>query len=654
MAAWKWLVAGIVLTSTAWAQDPAGPRQAREPRGDLDAAPGVEFDLPRPKAAPSRVSAVTVYRGDALITREVDVPEGKGLVEVVVTPLPASTFPGSVFAEGGDGLRVLSTRYRTRAVMNDTRKDVRAKHEEIAVLEREAGLLHREIDIHRENLAFLSKLEGFSSSTMQSMTEKGRLSETAPIALANYVMDSRGIRSRAQIELELKLDKNTKALDLAKEQLSELSEGDSREEADAVIVIDKTAPAAGHVRLSYIVDFAGWVPKYRVRACGDKDPVQIEYLAEIEQISGEDWNDARLTLSTSQPTVNAALPELLPLDLAVVDKAKRTQKGQSGGEGSSDERDAQRDMEQAVAENVQQAGRDYRGEAQQAMIRTDAQTGGALLNQAAAFDQVEEILSKDDADEDVVRKPDDTRENPSVTYTLHGRFTVPSIRAPHLVEVGRFELTPEYFDKAAPVLSPRVYRLAKLTNTSDFVLLAGEASMYVGTDFVGRMRLPQVTIGEPFTASFGIDPHIQVGRRLVKKTHSIQGANQIHSYEFRIVVRNFGNTRTKLQVWDRLPRVEGESVAVSLASSAPAVSTDPLYQRTSKADNLLRWDLEVPAGTVGEKAMTILYQFKLEYARDVAINYLRSGGLKEAPIGGMGGMGGMGMGGGFRSIPAKP
>ena len=63
--------------------------------------------------------------------------------------------------------------------------------------------------------------------------------------------------------------------------------------------------------------------------------------------------------------------------------------------------------------------------------------------------------------------------------------------------------------------------------------------MYVGTDFVGRMTLPQVAVGEQFTVGFGVDPQLQIGRRLVKKADAVQGGNQVHTYEFRIVVRNF-------------------------------------------------------------------------------------------------------------------
>ena len=55
-----------------------------------------------------------------------------------------------------------------------------------------------------------------------------------------------------------------------------------------------------------------------------------------------------------------------------------------------------------------------------------------------------------------------------------------------------------------------MYRLAKLTNKSELILLPGEATIYVGNDFVGRMNLPLVAAGEPFVAGFGVDPQLQV------------------------------------------------------------------------------------------------------------------------------------------------
>ena len=145
---------------------------------------------------------------------------------------------------------------------------------------------------------------------------------------------------------------------------------------------------------------------------------------------------------------------------------------------------------------------------------------------------------------------------PGVRFAIAGSLDVPSRREPQLLEVARAELPAEYYAKAVPVLTPNVYRLAKLTNKADFVLLPGEAAVYVGDDFVGRMRLPLVAAGEPFIAGFGVDPQLQVSRRLIQKTRTVQGGNQILAYEFRIGLRNYRPGPVKVQLWDRLPRPE--------------------------------------------------------------------------------------------------
>ena len=169
---------------------------------------------------------------------------------------------------------------------------------------------------------------------------------------------------------------------------------------------------------------------------------------------------------------------------------------------------------------------------------------------------------------------------PSVTFPITGRLDIPSRKDPQLLEIARVEMPAEYYAKAVPVMTPRVYRLAKVTNKSDFVLLPGEATVYVGSDFVGRMRLPLVAAGEPFVAGFGVDTQLQVSRRLVRKARSVQGGNQIFDYEFRIGLRNYRANPVKVQLWDRLPKPEGEAVAVNLVKTSVELSNDASYQRT--------------------------------------------------------------------------
>jgi hypothetical protein len=697
--------------------------------------------VPPPKATPSKIVAVTVYQGQALVTREVVVPEGAGTVELVVTPLPSETVAGSLYTEGSDGLRVLSTRFRTRAVKEDTRQEVRAKEEQIKKLHLDSQRLKKDQEALDQDLKYLGKLEGLG--TLNSLTEKGRLDGDAILSLSRFIMNSRATKTKASTELAQQLEANTEADQFAKQQLAELSSGRSRLERDAVIVIQKSRPEAGTARLGYLVGSANWWPQYRLRGAADDAPVRLEYLAAVVQQTGEDWPEARVTLSTARPSLDAAPPELLPLkmDIAgsedsgpieatddrsrrigdelakplpmnfrtetpltdVVDYIRKATSGPAFPEGIPiyvdpiGLQDADKTMADTVKINLQgvplrtslrlllnQISLTYAvrdgllvitstesndeppgadmgvrrkgmaglgggmmggGMGGMGFSLEQAQASGiATLNREAAGDQAEEMRVDDQPAPDA---PASEKDGPSVSFAIAGVLGIPSRRDPQLLEVGRIELPAEYYAKAVPVLTPRVYRLAKLTNTSELVLLPGEATAYVGTEFVGRMKLPLVASGEPFIAGFGVDPQVQVARRLIRKARTLQGGNQVFSYEFRIGLRNYRGKPVKVQLWDRLPTPAGEAVVVNLVKTSNELSTDSLYQRTAKADNLLRWDLEVAPGTIGDKAMYLTYEFRLEYAKDLPQPRFLSGGLGEAPIGGgaMGGMGGMG---GFR------
>lgn len=614
-----------------------------------DAAEAVVEDIPAPKAARSRVTAVTVYPTSALVTREVVVPEGKGTVQVVVTPLPSQVVAGSLYGEGAGGLRVLSTRFRQRAVKQDTRGDVRAKEDEIAKLEEEAARLKAAEKAAEDDREFLKKLESFTGASLKELTDKGKLDVEATVSLSKYVMDTRAKASTSAVDLTLKAQANARALDFARRELSGLSVGTARVEADAVIDVDKADADAGVLRLSYLVGASSWSPRYRIRAGGEKDPVLLEYLGAIEQRSGEDWADARITLSTSQPALNAMAPDLLPLDLIISNPMMGGGMGGMGGMGGGAAPAAK-----PSAEAMRSQAAELRDRARREILGKDPEAGQAMLNEAAALDQAAELLARagDDQAADKGKDRDDARERddppaaeaPSVSFALKGRLSIPSGQAVQLVEVARTEMAPDYFYKTVPILSPRVYRLATLTNAGAHVLLPGEATIYVGDEFVGKMALPLVAVGEPFAVGLGVDPQIQVYRRLLSKAATEQGANQVHAYEFRIAVRSFKPRPVKLQVWDRLPRAESKAVAVRLTGTAPELSADKVYGRTGRRDNLLRWDLDVAPTAKDADPQQILYQFQLEFARGLTIEQLSAGGLHESPIGG--GMGGMG--GGFR------
>jgi hypothetical protein len=411
-------------------------------------------------------------------------------------------------------------------------------------------------------------------------------------------------------------------------------------ERDAVIVVDREAGAGGTIRLNYLADAASWRPQYKLRAGGPKDPVKVDYQAAVTQQTGEDWGGVDLTLSTAQPMLNAAPPDLRRLEVALVARASlpagtsataAPARPGDGGKGG-----AMAPMGDPMSASSPDGGkgladkaRALRAEAVQTYNRgLDERKAGAQLNEAAAYEQTRDLMK---TSEELVAHVREQRkaapaadEGPSVNYHLDTRLTVPSRTDEQVIEIAKVTLEPKYYYKAVPVLARHVYRLADLANTSPHVLLPGEATMYQGADFVGRMALPLVAIGEEFTAGFGVDPQVQVVREMVDKARTTQGGNQVLSYKYRILVSSYKADPVKLQVWDRLPHAETETAGITLVKATPDVSQDALYERENRPHNLLRWDLDVVPNRNGERAAAISYEFRLELDRNMAISGLLS------------------------------
>lgn len=592
---------------------PAAPAAA--PAGTPD-TPVKAADPTLPKIAPNKVIGVTVYPSNALITREVSVPEGAGSFELVVSPLPPMTVNSSLYSEGSDGIRILTTRYRMRPIKEDTRDEVRKLEAQLKQVQNDNVKLQSEAKVIDQNQLTLTKLEAFTGSTMQHMTDKGQLNGDAVIALSKYIMDGRGTRADDLVANQQKQQDNMEQIQFLQRKMQELSAGSSKTEHDAVIVVEKKDAGAGKVRLNYLVDAASWRPQYKFRAGGkDKDPITVEYLAAINQQTGEDWGNVNLTLSTAEPRLNAAPPELRKLEVAVaranVPPAQAA--GQVGMPGGG--------FANAPGEQLEKQARDLRKKAQENYTSNNPDVGGKLVNDAAAWEQQKDLLAT--REEDLKNKAKgwraSTTEGPSVTYHLPTKLTVPSRPDEQVLEVAKIEMAPDYYYKAVPVLTSHVYRLANLINKSEYILLPGEATMYLGTDFVGRANLPLVAIGEQFTAGFGVDPQLQVQRQMIDKVKSTQGDNQVLKFEYRILVSSYKPEAVKVQVWDRLPHAESDVVGVNLVKTEPKISTDGLYLREERPQNLLRWDMNVEPTMNGEKAVPINYEFKLEMGRQMQI-----------------------------------
>jgi len=552
------------------------------------------------------ISKVTVYRGQALVTRTVGIDLPPGASEFIVKDLPAMIVPESIYAQTSDDTKVLSVRYREKAVRQDTRQEVRqldAQIEDVQHQIKYAESEHKHLDLQWQ---MFEKLKDFTIAAAKSDLSRGLLT-FEPVESLVEMIEKKGLEYYKQrMELEDKIDGLKKEQGLLDRRRNELVAGQSRTEREAVLYIRRAGTKKIAIELSYLVGGANWQQQYNLRADPKKSNVLIEYNAVVNQTSGEDWDGVALSLSTAEPTMVAAPPILEPMLVALSHPAQTQQLQQGGFVGA----DQARQYQQSRKANIKKG------------IAANTELNElAISNQAFFFRAGQKELQEFQQQIAQISRT----EGISVTYELPGRLTLPSRSDQQLVSIASIRSRADFTLIATPLLTDYVYLQADMLNNSDTVLLPGDASIFRNGEFVGKSRLPQVTIGETFTAGFGIDSQVYVARELEDKKTRIQGGNRIDTYDYRITLSNYKNTPVELQLLDRLPHADDASIKIELAKTEPQLSADSEYLRSEGKKGILRWDLKLAPNTVEKDATVVKYSFTMEYDRNMQIQPRRPG-----------------------------
>ncbi|QDU90955.1 hypothetical protein Pla175_43690 [Pirellulimonas nuda] len=265
------------------------------------------------------VTEVTVYQGQALVTRSVTLPgDQTGLQEVVVTNLPALILPESLYAEPGEGLEIRSVRYRTRPVEQDVRAEVRELDEQLQELRDELSAVEREQKLLADRTKYLNSLEGFTAGTAKNELEHGVLNAETLTSLTELIFSRREQVAAEELELAKSQRGLNEEINLATRKRQNITSGSATTVREAVVFVD-AQEAGASLRLRYLVAGAGWSPSYNLRAGADRKQVTVEYNAQVQQMSGEDWTDVAMTLSTATPSLVAEPPKLDPLAIRLGD-----------------------------------------------------------------------------------------------------------------------------------------------------------------------------------------------------------------------------------------------------------------------------------------------------------------------------------------------
>jgi len=577
--------------------------------GCVCAVAAVATSLDAAEPVTGSVDAVTLYRGQALVTRTVPVEGKKGPQELVVAGLPEQTQTDSLFAEAGDALEVRAVRFRTRAVGEEPREEVRKLDMAIQETNDNIAAVQKHLQTLRSRIAFLDRIEGFVAGAGKTDLDRGVLDAEDLKEIATFSFENRQAIVEEELAANKRLRELNEELSLLARKRSELTRGASKTVREALIFLDKKADGPASLRLNYLVNGCGWSPTYTIAAENGAEEVRVEYDALIYQVTGEDWDGVALTLSTASPALSAAGPGLAPFHVSLLPAGSI----QLGADVNNDLLGKMKQARQG-----QQAALDLN---RNALSLGANITSGWRVNAAATEIQSYEMLGETDVVRQFQKEDASADDNgPSLSYALAGPVSLASRSDQQLVRIATVDLPANFYHVATPILSSHVFREAELDNKADHDLLAGPANVYLDGRFVGRTEVPTVARGQTFVVGFGADPQLKCSRLLTHKQEDVQGGNRELNFTYQLIVENFKDEPTPVRLFDRMPYSDRESeIRIKFHPGETDLSEDDLYVSREKPKGILRWDVTVPAAAHGASAFTVEYSFTCEFDRSKQI-----------------------------------
>lgn len=529
------------------------------------------------------IVAVTVFTSLARITRRGKITLEAGEHTLVVSQLPNTLQDESVRASGrGAGLKILGVEAKTQfTTETGNTAELQAQLEALQDADR---VLIAEDEVLKARLDFLKALREHGGVNFAKTLAYGEAKLIDATAFSEYIVAQTNSVQTERRSIEQKRRALAKEIAAQQERIRQVG-GVHSDYREIHVTVSVAAQVEAELDVEYAVYGASWVPMYDVRLVDSN--VTLTYLAEINQTTGEDWDAVPLSLSTAQPAINATLPELGAWYI---------------------------DMYHPPVPRPQAARAKSAKMRQESELESDAFGGGGFLDADMLVGSAmpAQFFAAAPAPQAELAQTiiDNSGGGAAITYRVEKPVAVPSDGSPHKTTVTVVNLSVKLDYLTVPKLAQEAYLRATITNSSEFILLPGTASIYHGADFVGKTYLQTIAPNEEFEVQLGVDNRVRVKRELVKRDvgKNMLGNTRRTVFSYKITVTNLVPTASRVTVFDQLPVSRHESIKVKLQDAAPETSEHSEL-------NILEWTLDIAPNQKRE----IVFSFNVEHPREMQL-----------------------------------
>ncbi len=263
----------------------------------------------------SKISAVTVYRSGARITRSAQLDEVSqvgGILRVGGLPLSLDDSSVATRIVAATENSLIATDFRVELDVPSSSEFADAVPKEILALRTRVRQLAAREKYLRGEVAFQLPLSGRPLPDGIELPLASPLD--ARLAFLEFSHAQHESLVRELIETQNRFEDETESLRVLEANADKQSSARSHRKGEVRKSIVLSTHGKGAVssvlEIEYFVPGACWVPSYSVRLSSDLLSADLAMRAMVAQRSGEDWGDIELTLSTADAQGWHELPEL--------------------------------------------------------------------------------------------------------------------------------------------------------------------------------------------------------------------------------------------------------------------------------------------------------------------------------------------------------
>ncbi|KAA5531939.1 DUF4139 domain-containing protein [Paenimyroides baculatum] len=526
----------------------------------------------KPVFTQAQIQSARVYNNAAELKHKASVQIPSGTSEIVITNVANYLNESTVQIGVPKNVTVMSVQFTNAYVEEyDNNQDsplVKPVKEEIAKKEIELKTLQNQLTAERKGIELLDKNQSMSNAQNFSVAELTKLLDfykTKRTELANSIN-----------KLENQEKTLFEELNTLKGKLT-FNETTTEKTSQGKLVVNVMSNTAGIIPLevSYLTDQATWQPSYEMRIDKINEPIQMLYKAQVQQNTGIDWKNVKLSLTSGPANQNTFAPELQPWfldyyypnayrnedamqEVSLANFSVKKEKSEASGKGISQE-----DMEVSAAPST---------------INDFTQISKSQLN---------------------------------ITFDIDIPYTILSNGKQHSVALKDTQLPATYSYITTPKLDTNAYLIAKVKNYGDYNILPGEANVVFEGMYVGKTYVNANANEDELRLSLGKDQNISVTRTMIndKSGSKTLSSRKVQDFVYEISVRNNKKESISIIVEDQIPISSNTDIEITLSDKGGAT--------TNTEKGKLTWDINLKPN----ETKKIRFGYQVKSAKDKNLNF---------------------------------